>query len=394
LVSDADVGAITTGILYDREAVEQNRHLPSLGLGHAAGPEGVREAALKLLSSYNVSDKSSIYQHYDSEVQGRAVIRPGEADASVVVFIPGKKPGLAASIGGSSRLAAANPYLGGAWSVVEAVRNVVCVGATPLAVTDCLNYGDPEDPAVFHEFSEGVRGLGEACRSLRLDPDVDHGVPVVSGNVSFYNQSETGAAIPPTPIVACVGRIDDAAKAINMAFKRSGSVVAYLGVFHDRLGGSEYERFYRSPDPFDTPSPDFEMEIAVLRTILEGIEDGAVLAAHDVSHGGVVIAAAEMILSSRPYGVGCKLDFSSVLDTSKSCIHQLFGELGGILVEVAANEWPTFQESAAKHQAPCHRLGETSDDAVLWMETGEGNFALSPGELAAAQQGSVAGLLG
>jgi phosphoribosylformylglycinamidine synthase len=394
LVSDADVGAVTTGIVYQRQASERKRYLPSLELEHAAGWKGLRETALKLLSTYNVSDKSSIYQHYDSEVQGRAVIRPGEADASVVVFMPGEKPGLAAAIGGASRLAAANPYLGGVWSVVEAVRNVVCVGATPLAITDCLNYGDPEDPAVFHEFSEGVRGLGDACRALRLEPGVDYGVPVVSGNVSFYNQSETGAAIPPTPIVACIGRIDDVAKAVNMAFKRPGSVVAYLGVFHDRLGGAEYDRLYRSPDPFDTPSPDFESEIALLRTILEGIDRRSVLAAHDVSHGGVLITAAEMVLSSSPYGVGCDLDFSSVLDESKSVAHQLFSEFGGVLVEVAVDNWPSFEKSAKERGVPCRPLGETREGATLRVETSDGGFALSRDEMSAAREGSVAGLLG
>jgi phosphoribosylformylglycinamidine synthase len=394
LVCDADVEAITTGIQYDREIKERKRSLPSLGLSHPPGAAGVRAALLRLLSSYNVSSKSSIYQHYDSEVQGRAVLRPGEADASVVAFMPGEKPALAAAIGGASRLAAANPYLGGAWSVVEAVRNCVCVGATPLAVTDCLNYGDPEDAGVFHEFSEGVRGLGEACRALKLDPGAEHGVPVVSGNVSFYNQSETGDAIAPTPIVACVGRIDDAASARGMAFKRPGSTVAFLGELHGRLGGSEYERFFGSPDPFDVPVPDFDQEVRVLRAVLDGIGDNVVLAAHDISHGGVLVAAAEMMLAARPYRVGCDLDFGPGLDPSAVPAHQLFAEFGGILVEVEKDRWPAFEKKLVEGDVPYRRLGETTDRELMKVGLGSGEMELSLEELASAHEGDVAGLLG
>jgi phosphoribosylformylglycinamidine synthase len=394
LVSDSDVEAITTGILYEREARERKRALPSRGRSHAAGADGVREALLELLSSYNICDKSAIFQHYDSEVQGRAVIRPGEADAAVAVFMPGEKPGLAAAIGGSSRLATADPYLGGVWSVVEAVRNCVCVGAMPLAITDCLNYGDPEDPGVFYEFSEGVRGIGDACRALQLDAESGDGVPVVSGNVSFYNQSETGDPIAPTPIVSCTGRIDDAARARNMAFKKAGSTVVYLGRFHDRLGGSEYERHYGSPDPHNTPRPDYDTENAILKAILGGIENGDILAAHDVSHGGVLVSAAEMVLASRPYLVGCELDFTEALDSSKPLEHQLFSEFGGILIEVDAGRRDAFCAALDAAGVVYHCIGETRDGGALSVGTGDGRIEVAAGELKSAVEGKVAGLLG
>jgi phosphoribosylformylglycinamidine synthase len=394
LVSDADVEAVTTGIQYDRESRSRKRSLPSRGLTHPSGADGVREALLQLLSSYNVSTKSSIYQHYDSEVQGRAVLRPGEADAAVTVFMPGEMPAMAASIGGASRLSAADPYWGGAWAVVEAVRNCVCVGALPLAVTDCLNYGDPEDPGVFHEFSEGVRGLGDACRALKLEEGADHGIPVVSGNVSFYNQSETGDAIAPTPIVACVGRVDDAAAARGMAFKRPGSVVALLGALHSRMGGSEYERFYGGPDPFDVPVPDFEREVGVLRALLDGIGGGEVLAAHDISHGGVLVSAAEMVLAARGYGLGCDLDFGPALDRELDPVHQLFSEFGGVLVEVDRERYPAFEKRLAGQNVPFVRLGETNDRGGFTVKLGVGTVELTVEELASAHEGNVAGLLG
>jgi phosphoribosylformylglycinamidine synthase len=229
---------------------------------------------------------------------------------------------------------------------------------------------------------------------LRLDPGADDGLPVVSGNVSFYNQSETGDAIAPTPIVACMGRIDDAACARNMAFKQPGSVVAFLGTFHARLGGSEYERFYGSPDPCDVPIPDFDSEVAVLRAVLQGFGQGSVLAAHDVSHGGILVTAAEMIVASHPYGVGCDLDFTPAIDRSVAPAHQLFAEFGGIVVEVAGQAWSQFEKHLSGKGVPYLRLGETRDGGSMTAETGDGRLELSLDELTAARRGDVAELLG
>lgn len=394
LVCDADVEVITTGILYDRESKECKRSLPSLGLSHVDGPDGARDVLLKLLSSYNVSDKSTIYQHYDSEVQGRAVIRPGEGDAAVVTFMPGRKVGLATACGGNSRLATANPYLGGVWSVCEAVRNVACVGAEPLAITDCLNFGDPEDPAVFYEFSEAVRGIGDACRALVIAEGDGSGIPVVSGNVSFYNQSETGDAIAPTPIVACAGRTYDVQNSHGLGLKQRGSLMVLVGTLHDSMGGSEYERFYGSDDPYDTPKPDFDQEVAMVRALGEGFRKGHVLSAHDISHGGVIVTVAEMILASAPFRRGCELDMTATLDTSRSTISQLFSEYGGVVVEVAPDGWPEFESILKELGAPYRRIGVTTDEGPLVVGTPDGQFEVAFGELESAFIGEVGAILG
>jgi phosphoribosylformylglycinamidine synthase len=387
LVSDADVEAITTGIRYDREAKEDRRLPPSMGLTRSGGVEGTREAFVKLLSSYNISTKDIVYKHYDSEVQGRAVIRPGEADASVAVLVPGEPVGLAAGIGGSSRLAKVDPYLGGVWSVLEAVRNVVCVGATPLAITDCLNFGDPEDPGVFYQFSEAVRGIGDACRALRIGPGEKHGVPVVSGNVSFYNQSETGDAIAPTPIVSCVGRIDNAATAENMSFKHPGSAVWLLGELHDRMAGSEFDRFYGDGTADAAPKPDFDGEVAILRSLLDGFRDGTIAAAHDISHGGLLVTVAEMVVAGAPYDVGCELDLTGIAEP------RCFGEYGGVVVEVPADQVTRFEATLEQHGAPGRRIGVTSDAGGLRTATDGGTLAFTADELRAAFAGGVADLL-
>lgn len=394
LVCDADVDVITTGIVYDREAVEKRRHLPSRGLSHRDGPAGARDVLLLLLSSFNVSDKSAIFQHYDSEVQGRAVIRPGEGDAAVSVLIPGREIGLATSCGGNSRLAAADPYLGGVWSVCEAVRNVVCVGAKPLAITDCLNFGDPEDPAVFHEFSEAVRGIGDACRALEIDPGSGHGVPVISGNVSFYNQSETGNAIAPTPIVSCAGRLEDVSTARSMSLKRPGSKIYFLGTVHDRTGGSEYERYFGGADPYGVPQPDFKNEVAWARVILDGFAGGVLLSAHDVSQGGIAVTAAEMVLASAPFRRGFELDLSGILHGSRPVIAQIFSEYGGYLVEVATDRASEFEATVKKQGAPAFAVGTATDGGVLGITTREGRFEVSFDELRTAFEGRVGRLLG
>ena len=286
LVCDADVDAITTGIVYEREKKKRvrARQLPGRRVA------GLEDTLLSLLSAYNISDKSKVFKHYDTEVQGRAVLRAGEADAAVCLLLPGDPVAVATACGGNSRLAALDPYLGGVWAVIEAARNVVCVGARPLAVTDCLNYGDPEDPGVFWEFSEGVRGISDACRGLIIDP-ADSGslLPVVSGNASFYNQSETGEPIAPTPIVACAGRVDDASVCRDIGFKKDDSKLVLLGKLHTCMGGSEYETLFGGPDDSPPPKPDLDQENAIQHAVIEGIRSNAILAAHDISHGGLLV---------------------------------------------------------------------------------------------------------
>jgi phosphoribosylformylglycinamidine synthase len=392
LVCDADVDVITTGIVYDRRAERRPRELPTKGLSHAAGTEGVREAMLILLASENISDKSFIYQHYDSEVQARAVLRPGEADAAVEVFLPGRPAALAASCGGSSRLGVRDPYLGGVWSVLEAVRNVACVGAQPVALTDCLNYGDPEDAGVFWEFVEGVRGIGDACRALKVYPGADHGVPIVSGNVSFYNQSETGRAIAPTPIVACAGRIDDASRARSMGFKAPGSRVVFLGRLHGDLGGSEYERLFGA-EPSAAPAPDFVMEVALVRTLIDAFADLLVSAAHDISHGGLLVTVAEMALSSAPFKVGCDLDLRGCLDNPAPEVAQLFSEFGGVVVEVTEDAWPSFAKIVERHATPYAILGRTTETTDFAVTVSEGRVSLSFADIELAHKGDIASML-
>jgi phosphoribosylformylglycinamidine synthase len=387
-VCDADVDVITSGIAYRRAQKERRRTLPTAGLTHAAGQDGAREALLTLLGSVNISDKSPVFQHYDCEVQGRAVLRPGEADACVEMFVPGASVALAASVGSHSRLGAVDPYLGGVWSVFEATRGVACVGALPLCITDCLNFGDPEDPGVFHEFVESVRGIGDACRAMRLFGG-DVALPVVSGNVSLYNQSGTGEPIAPTPVVACAGRLDDASRARGFALKQVGSRLVLLGRLHEDLGGSEYERLFgASARHARAPQPDFAFECALVRALVDAFAKRLVLAAHDVALGGLLITVSEMVIASAPFDVGAALELGGVSGAAPC-----FSEMGGVVVEVSEASWTELQALLKGHGVGWIEVGRTQADARLDVQLQGGAFAVDAQELRDAHRGKLAEIL-
>jgi len=407
-VCDADVHAITTGIEYERKSKKRQRRklspLSSQDDFRSAGPEP-GEILLAMLSRDNIANKELIYHHYDTEVQGRAVLRPGEADACVQVFVPGYCIGVAASIGGNSRLSSVDPRLGGQWAVIEAVRNVVCVGALPLALTDCLNYGDPEDPEVFWEFSEGVRGIGEACSRLGLSEEIKEGIPVISGNVSFYNQSEKGDPIASTPIVACAGRVKDISATRGMGFKKFGSRIILVGSLHPNIGGSEFEMLDGdADDPAGSsargarenmpPVPDFDREKAALQAVLEGFENSLLLAAHDISLGGPLVALSEMILASPEHAVGCDLDLSGIEESARLPVNYLFSEFGGILVEAEEESYERFRRLLDKTGALWFDLGATSSNPGMRVGLSSGGFSLSAGELSEAKKGRIGRIFG
>ena len=378
VVCDAAMDVITSGIAYRREQKARQRQL---ALPTSPTKNDLKESLLALLGSVNISDKSPIYQHYDQEVQGHAVIRPGEADAAVEMFVPGANVALVASIGSHSRIGLIDPYAGGAWSVFEATRNAACVGALPLCITDCLNFGDPEDPGVFHEFVESVRGIGDACRALTLFGD-NSPLPVISGNVSLYNQSEKGSAIAPTPIVACAARLDDASCARGFALKQAGSRLVLLGTLHDNLGGSEYERMFGNHGHANAPQPDFAFEKQLVQLLVAAFAKRLVLAAHDVALGGLLVTVAEMVIASSPFDMGASLDLG---DASAP---QLFSEMGGIVAEVSDASWDEFSALAAKHAVPVVQIGRTTEKAGL-----SGVVDIGMDELRAAHTGRIAEIL-
>jgi phosphoribosylformylglycinamidine synthase len=281
-----------------------------------------------MLTSMAGCSRQHVWSYYDSEVQGATHLRPGESDACVVVPVPGSRAGLAVSGDGNPWYGRLDPRLGGAHAVGEAVRNVVAAGAVPVAATDCLNYGNPEVPEVFWQFRMGVEGIAEACRSLGLGKDGDP-LPIVSGNVSFYNQSAAGKSIPPSPIVAVFGRIDDFTRACDIALRKPGNLILLVGPREDELGGSLYYRTCLNHTGGRVPEFRGELEAAMARFVLDLIDRGMVESSHDISEGGLAIAAAEMAMATARSG---RLGIS--LETGPDAVF-LYSETPGYLLEVS-----------------------------------------------------------
>jgi phosphoribosylformylglycinamidine synthase len=271
---------------------------------------GRRETLLALLGSPALASRRALFQQYDWLVQSRTVRRPEEADAAVLRLRDGSA--IAVTIDGNGRRVAADPRAGTVEVVLEAAANLACVGAAPLGLTNCLNFGNPEKPPVAWQLTESVGGLGDACRAL--------GVPVVGGNVSLYNEGPQGA-IYPTPVVGLVGELPDAARAGRAGFAREGDVVALVGPFRPRLAASELAKLRGDALPHGLEAPDVDAAAAAHAAVRDAVRAGALSSAHDVSEGGLLVAVAESCLAG---GVGARLELGGEHDDER-----LFGEAPG-----------------------------------------------------------------
>jgi phosphoribosylformylglycinamidine synthase subunit PurL len=287
-----EVGAIPVALLTEktpRYAVATAARTPAPALEPEPAPVG-RDELLALLGSANIRSRRSVFERYDHLVGSRTVRRPG-LDAAVLRLRPSLR-GIAVSLDGPGRAAALDPRTAGAGAVFEAARNVACAGGRPLAITDCLNFGSPEKPETAWELAEAIEGMSLACEAL--------GVPVVSGNVSLYNETD-GRAIPPTPVVGCVGLVADV-RSVPWAW-REGDVVFLAGGDRLALDGSEYQALFLGGPAGRPPLPDYESEASLVQFLWRSAP--VLSAAHDVSDGGLAIALAELALYS---GIGAKVE--------------------------------------------------------------------------------------
>jgi phosphoribosylformylglycinamidine synthase len=325
LVADAPIEAVTSGIRYERE--EKAR--PYAGKEPAFdAPKDLSAFLLRLLHSPNVASREYVYRAYDTEVQGHAVIRPGEADAGVIAPLDGESVGIALAVDGNPFYGAISPYWGGANAVAEAMRNVAAVGAVPSGITDCLNFGNPEKPEAFWEFRESVRGLSDAAKQIWLKGHENQPVPIISGNVSLYNESATGRAVLPSAIIACVGIMPDYSKAVTMQLRQPGNLLVLLGERKDELGGSEYYRVLLGQLGANVPQVDWAEARGQIYSVIDAIDAGLVCSCHDISNGGLVCMGGYAL---GPHGADVDLDrLNSNLRPDKL----LFSETGGFVLEV------------------------------------------------------------
>jgi phosphoribosylformylglycinamidine synthase len=342
------------------------------------------EALLKLLASPNLASKEWVYRQYDHMVRTNTAVLPG-ADAAVV-RIKETRRALAISLDGNGRYCAANPREGARLMVAEAARNVVCVGAQPIAITNCLNFASPERPEVMWAFSEVIDGIAEACKAFDT--------PVISGNVSFYNETE-GRGILPTPVIGMVGLIEDVRKVIQPGFKKAGDFVALLGATRDDLSISEYAKSEGGNPPVregaeesaQVPQLNLDAELAVQTACLRGAAAGLLRSAHDCSDGGLAVALAECCFSShnRP-AVGAEIDVTGEFDIAT----RLFSETPSrIIISFAESALGNIEEIVAAAGCPMTVLGNVGSEVLRIESDGETVLELQVAEMETAWRSSL-----
>jgi phosphoribosylformylglycinamidine synthase II len=333
--------------------------------------QNYNDAILKLLASPNLASKQFVYRQYDHMVRTNTAVLPG-ADAAVV-RIKETRRALAMTLDGNGRYCAANPREGAKLIVAEAARNVVCVGARPLAITNCLNFASPERPEVMWSFSEVIDGMAEACRAFNT--------PVVSGNVSFYNETE-GRGILPTPVIGMIGLVEDVHRVVQPGFKKEGDLIALLGITSDDLSNSEYAAVIGGASTEAiiangiVPQINLQAERAVQNVCLEAAEAGLLASAHDCSDGGLAIALAECSFASPHHpSIGADIILADSQPASLSAATTLFGESPSrIIVSFPAASRGELQGIAEREHCPFTIIGHVGGDRLqikLDKEKGE-----------------------
>ncbi|MBI1746894.1 MAG: phosphoribosylformylglycinamidine synthase subunit PurL [Acidobacteria bacterium] len=311
-------------------------------------PVDFNAALQRLLGAYNLSDKRWVYEQYDYMVRTNTMAPPG-GDAAVL-RIKETDRAIAMSLDGNPRHCYLNPRLGAMQAVAESARNVVCAGATPLAITNCLNFGNPENPDVMWQFSETVDGLAEACRAFNT--------PVTGGNVSFYNET-LGHGIYPTPVIGMVGMIERLSFVTTPWFKDEGDVILLLGENTEELGGSEYLATLYDIKLGPLPRLSLERELAVQKACMAAIRSGVVKSAHDVSEGGLAVALAECCFSGGRQPIGCEIRL--IENTRPDAV--LFGEAPSrIVLSIREADAQGLREIAARHKAPLTEIGRVGGE--------------------------------
>ncbi len=308
VVADVPANTLVLGgdaPVYVRESKEPAYYneLRAFDFNSLPEPADYNEVLLKLLSSPNITNKNWVYEQYDTQVRTNTIVMPG-GDASVV-RIKGTTKALAMKTDCNGRYVYLNPYKGGMIAVCEAARNVACTGAEPLAITNCLNFGNPYKPEVYHQFREAIRGIGDACRTLNT--------PVTGGNVSFYNESPD-YAVYPTPTIGMVGLIENIDYVTTSYFKNEGDIIALIGTPNenengfDGLGGSEYVKLIHDKVTGDAPNVNIGADKNLISTILELTRGKFINSAHDISDGGLAVALAECCIINRTLNMGCNVN--------------------------------------------------------------------------------------
>lgn len=373
-VADIPVQTLTDAPVYVREGVEPDyyREYATFDPEPELLDLDPGESLMKLLASPTVASKRWVYRQYDHMVRTGTAVRPG-SDAAVIV-LRGTDKALAMCTDGNGRYVYLDPKRGGAIAVAEAARNIVCSGAEPLGVTDCLNFGNPEKPEIYWQMSGAVDGMSEACRVL--------GTPVVGGNVSLYNETE-GQAVFPTPVVGMVGLIHKREHITTQSFKKDGDAVFLLGETKAELGGSELQQVITGRIAGRPPSLRLEDEKRLQDAVLEAIRRGWISSAHDLSEGGLAVALAESCISG---GRGAEID----IQTDLSTIACLFSESQSrVLLSVSSESAEDLEDFLGRKRVPFQRIGYVGGERLRIRLNGREVIDAGVRKLAEVWEGAI-----
>jgi phosphoribosylformylglycinamidine synthase len=310
-----------------------------------------QDALMKLLASPTIASKRWVYRQYDTMVRTNTIAPAGMTAG--VVRVKGTDRALAISTDGNGRYCYLNPRRGAMLAVAEAARNVACAGATPIAATNCLNFGNPERPEIMWQIVEAIEGIAEACRALD--------VPITGGNVSLYNETD-GQAIYPTPVLGVVGVMEDASRVVTRTFKSEGDAIVMLGEDKGELGGSEYLKTVHGLVRGEIPAFDPARESALITLVTGAATAGLLKSAHDCSDGGLSVTLAESCFDSGGIGASVSLDTAT----------ELFSETASrILVSVDASKEQELLSRAASAGVPARRIGTTGGSRIQIAAGGE-----------------------
>jgi phosphoribosylformylglycinamidine synthase subunit PurL len=362
---DLPIGAITTEVRVERTA-QRREIVRQASLVPEITAEQLARYCVDVFALPNVVSKRYVYRYFDHCVQARTLLYPGEGDAVVVAPVDGCSVGLATSMD-SNLYGTVDPYVSGAYAVAESVRNVVSVGARPIAITDCLNYGNPENPESFFDFVEGVKGIADAANALGFIPG--EALPIISGNVSFYNDSKQGTAVVPSPVIVALGRVADYTTIRHMTITEPGLHLIVVGRRYAEFGATQLANLIPSLTGA-APQVRFAEERAQNETILSLIDSRKLAHVHDISGGGFWVALGEMVLGDRgATRVGAVLDVRPMGDA----LVGLFSENGGYVLAVSDVHLSGVEAVLSESGAVFYRVGRTvsgPDIELTYSDTG------------------------
>jgi phosphoribosylformylglycinamidine synthase subunit PurL len=376
---------VTDCPVYHPEARESRDVIELRGRDVNAIPERTEErdpawTLRELLSSPTIASKRWVYRQYDTSVRTNTVIGPG-GDAAVL-RLRGTRKAIAVKTDCNGRYVYLEPRVGGRIAVAESARNVACTGARPMAITNCLNFGNPKRPEVFFQFREAVGGMADACEAL--------GTPVTGGNVSLYNESPNGAVYP-TPVIGMVGLIEDVDHVTRATFQHVGDAIVLLGEPTGELGGSEYLSWIHGVTAGAPPSCDLAAERRLIDALLEAIRSGLVTSAHDCSDGGLAVALAECAMANREDGTSASVDLTHWSSIAARAL--LFGEAQGRVV-VSTGSAEEVGRIAAAHGVPARRIGTVeSSDRPFRIRYAAGELSSPIDRLATAYHGAIPSIM-